>query len=354
MNTRESDIARDDSAVKARIEKIRGLSLVREELAPPRSGRWSPIVLALCGVLTLQTLALGYVLLFRGGAAQGDAAGPRDAIAPVAAPSGTASAPAVVDSSVRLQAQGFIIAMRQATVSTRVAGIVTDVPVDVGDRVEKGQVVGVLNSDLAVQDLQLAEKQLSSLRSQVERERARREQARDEYRREQLLEQGQYTTHARISEKRAASVVAETALNSAMADLEVGAVRVQQQRNLLDNYTIRAPFSGIVIERNSQVGELVAPMSAGGSFTRTGICTIVDMDSLVLLVDVGEQQIQNVEVGQKVTFRLYSDERVEIQGRVERIVPSADRAKGTLQVRISILGKDPRVLPGMRANVDFI
>ena len=131
-------------------------------------------------------------------------------------------------------------------------------------------------------------------------------------------------------------------------------MRVQQQRSLLANYTIRAPFAGIVVERNSQVGELVAPMSAGGSFTRTGICTIVDMDSLVLVVDVGEQQIQSVKVGQAVNFRLYSDERVQMQGRVQRVVPSADRAKGTLQVRITISGKDSRVLPGMRANVNFI
>ena len=169
-----------------------------------------------------------------------------------------------------------------------------------------------------------------------------------------MLEQSNYTSRARVDEKKAASIVASTALASTIAELDVGEVRVRQQRSLLGNYTIRAPFSGIVVERNSQVGELVAPMSAGGSFTRTGICTIVDMDSLILVVDVGEQQIQNVKVGQAVNFRLYSDEQTEMRGRVQRILPSADRAKGTLQVQIAITGKDPRVLPGMRANVNFI
>ncbi len=357
MNTVESDIEKMNGAAKARLEKIRGLSLVRDESAPTRSRRLSRVVVVLLCVLVLQTLAFAYFMIFHSGSQSDTAAAVPAAAAGVVsgeATEATGGAPvSAADAGVRLQAQGFIIPMRQATVSTRVAGIVTEVPVDVGDFVERGQVVGVLNSDLAGQDLQRAEKELSSLRSFVARERARQEQADSEYQRELLLEQGNYTTHARVDEKKAASIVAKTALVSAMAELDVGELRVRQQRSLLDNYTIRAPFSGIVVERNSQVGELVAPMSAGGSFTRTGICTIVDMDSLVLVVDVGEQQIQHVRVGQRVTFRLYSDERTQIQGRVQRIVPTADRAKGTLQVRIAIAGKDPRVLPGMRANVNF-
>lgn len=359
MNTAESDIDKMDDAAKARLEKIRGLSLVRDEPPPARGGRPSRMVIVLIVVLVVQTLAFACWMIFqpRSGADEAVAASPAatgTASGTGAERQGGATPVAAVDAGVRLQAQGFVIAMRQATVSTRVAGIVTDVPVDVGDHVERGQIVGVLSSDLAEQDLQLAEKELQSLRSFVARERARKAQADSEYQRELLLERGNYTTRARIDEKKAASIVAGTALSSAEAELEVGDVRVQRQRSLLDNYTIRAPFSGVVIDKNSQVGELVAPMSAGGSFTRTGICTIVDMDSLVLVVDVSEQQIHHVSVGQSVTFHLYSDERTRMQGRVQRIVPSADRAKGTLQVRIAILGKDSRVLPGMRANVNFM
>ncbi|WP_217643201.1 efflux RND transporter periplasmic adaptor subunit [Lysobacter sp. cf310] len=346
-----------DGAAKARIEKIRGLSLVREESAPARSGRPSRIVFVLLCVLVAQTLLFAYFMIFGAGAKPETAApAAAGATASGAAAKSAGAAPVVAagDGGVQLQAQGFVVAMRQATVSTRVAGIVTEVPVDVGDYVERGQIVGVLNSDLAEQDLQLAEKELSSLRSQVARDRARQAQAESEYQRELLLEKSNYTSRARVDEKSAASIVARTAVASTMAELDVGEVRVRQQRSLLGNYTIRAPFSGIVVERNSQVGELVAPMSAGGSFTRTGICTIVDMNSLILVVDVGEQQIQHVKVGQSVNFRLYSDERTQMKGRVQRIVPSADRAKGTLQVQVAIIGRNPGALPGMRANVDFM
>lgn len=354
MNTAESDMDKTEGAAKARLDKIRGLSLVRDEPAPPRGPGRSRMVVALACVLAAQTAIFAYFMFFRS-ESKPEAAAPAPGVAVGAAPAGQGGTPtAATDPGVKLQAQGFVIAMRQATVSTRVAGIVTEVPVDVGDYVERGQVVGVLNSDLAEQDLQLAEKELSSLRSLVARERARQEQAESEYQRELMLEKSNYTSRARVDEKKAASIVARTAVASTLAELDVGEVRVRQQRSLLGNYTIRAPFSGIVVERNSQVGELVAPMSAGGSFTRTGICTIVDMDSLILVVDVGEQQIQHVKVGQAVTFALYSDERTQMKGRVQRIVPSADRAKGTLQVQIAIIGRDPRALPGMRANVNFI
>jgi RND family efflux transporter MFP subunit len=348
----ESEAEKLEGAAKARVEKIRSLSLVREETAAPRTSRPSRLVVALGVALGVQTLFVGYFVATRGDAKAAAPAATHAAPRAPAAPS--APNAAIGGAGVRLQAQGFIIAMRQATVSTRVAGIVTEVPVDVGDHVDSGQVVGVLDADLARQDLQLAEKELLSLRSSVDRERARLEQADSEYQRELQLAQKNYSSAARVTERRTARNVAATALASAQADLAVGEVKVAQRRSLLANYTIRAPFAGIVIDRNSQVGELVAPMSAGGSFTRTGICTIVDMDSLELVVDVGEQQIAQVRVGQPVTFRLVANERAAVAGKVVRILPSADRGKGTLQVRIQILDQDSRVLPGMRANVDFM
>lgn len=355
MTTPEPNTEKMDSASAARIEKIRGLSLVRDDAAPARGARRFFLAPILLGVLVVQTLLFAYFMFFRSGPNPGTAAAPTAATVSDAAARPVDAVPAPVgDGAVRLQAQGFVVAMRQATVSTRVAGIVTKVPVKVGDHVERGEVVGVLNSDLAQQDLDLAEKELSSLRSAVARDRAKQEQADSDYQRELLLEKNNYTSRARLDEKKAASIVAHTTVASTLAQLEVGEVKVRQQRSLLDNYTIRAPFAGIVVETNSQVGELVAPMSAGGSFTRTGICTIVDMDSLILAVDVSEQQIQHVKVGRPVTFRLYLDEQTEVKGVVQRIVPSADRAKGTLQVQISFAGKEPRALPGMRANVNFM
>jgi RND family efflux transporter MFP subunit len=365
MNTFESEVENKDGAAKARIEKIRGLSLIRDDGMAARGVRPSRLVRVLLCVLGVQTLLFAAYLLSGSGwkpgtvaaapaGAHDGASGAAPKAAGAAGPLQAGTGEGAGEGDVRLQAQGFVVAMRQATVSTRVASIVTRVPVKVGDYVERGQVVGVLNADLAEQDLDLVEKELSSLRAMVARDRARQDQAESEYQRELLLEKNNYTSRARLDEKKAASIVARTTVASTVAQLDVGEVKVRQQRSLLSNYTIRAPFSGIVVETNSQVGELVAPMSAGGSFTRTGICTIVDMDSLILVVDVGEQQIQHVQVGRPVRFRLYLDERTPMQGVVQRILPSADRAKGTLQVQIAITGKDPRALPGMRANVNFI
>ena len=352
MKTPHSSTDTLDGAAQARLEKIRGLSLIRERTSAPRARR-SRLVPVLACALVVQTLLAAYFIVPLVGAAHAPAAALPGAIAAAGTPApGALAAPG--EAGVRLQAQGFVVAMRQATVSTRVAGIVIHVPVKVGDLVARGQVVGMLNSDLAEQDLNLAEKELLSLRSMVARERARQDQADSEYQRELQLEKSNYTSRARLDEKKAASIVGRATVASTLAQLDVGEVRVRQQRSLLSNYTIRAPFAGIVVETNSQVGELVAPMSAGGSFTRTGICTIVDMDSLILAVDVSEQQIAHVKAGQAVTFRLYLDEQTEMKGVVQRIVPSADRAKGTLQVQIGITARDARALPGMRANVNFI
>lgn len=352
MNHPESETDKLDGAARARVEKIRSLSLVRDESAPPREPRPSRWLFVLAGLVVAQALLVAWLLVGRKDAAAQPVAASEPSVAKGAARA--IAMPLPPAAGVRLQAQGFIVAMRQATVSTRVAGIVTEVPVEVGDHVTSGQVVGVLDADLARQDLQLVEQELASLRAAVARERARTEQAEGDYQRELALERKQYSSQSRIAERRTAAKVAGTTLASAEAELAVGEVRVAQQRSLLANYTIRAPFAGIVVERNAQPGELVAPMSAGGSFTRTGLCTIVDMESLELVVDVGEQQIAQVSVGQPVRFRLYADERATVEGKVVKILPSADRAKGTLQVRIAIQGADARVLPGMRANVDFL
>lgn len=354
MSTIAPDMETNDGAARARLEKVRGLSIIRDEPVPPRSPHRSRVIAALVALLGAQALLIAYFMVDRPGDGAAGLAAVRPADAAERVPAVAGPAVAIGEPGVKLQAQGFVVALRQATVSTRVAGIVSDLPVDVGDHVEKGEVVGILASDLAEKDLRLAERELSSLRAAVARARAGQEQADSEYRRELLLARDDYSTSARVAEKKLAKIVADTALASSLAELSVGEVRVERERSLLSNYTIRAPFSGVVIAKNSQVGELVAPMSAGGSFTRTGICTIVDMDSLMLLVDVSEKQMANVEAGQPVEFRLYSNEQASFSGRVVRVLPTADRAKGTLQVRIAIQDKDARMLPGMRASVNFM
>jgi RND family efflux transporter MFP subunit len=122
----------------------------------------------------------------------------------------------------------------------------------------------------------------------------------------------------------------------------------------LDNTVIRAPFSGVVIAKSAQPGEMISPISAGGGFTRTGIGTIVDMDSLEIQVDVNESYINRVTPGQPVEATLNAYPDWKIPGDVIAIIPTADRSKATVKVRIAIKAKDPRIVPDMGARVGFL
>ena len=126
------------------------------------------------------------------------------------------------------------------------------------------------------------------------------------------------------------------------------------QRQAHSETVIRAPFAGVVIDKNAQPGEMVSPVSAGGGFTRTGICTLVDMESLEIEVDVNEAYLQRVQPGGAVTARLDAYPSWRIPAEVIAIVPAANREKATVRVRVGILQRDPRVLPDMGAKVSFI
>jgi HlyD family secretion protein len=123
---------------------------------------------------------------------------------------------------------------------------------------------------------------------------------------------------------------------------------------LLAHHTIRAPFAGVIVSRNAQVGETISPLSAGGGFTRTGICTLVDMTSIAVEVDVGEALIGRVAAGRPVEIRLNSDPDRVYRGRVLQKIPSASRDRGTVRVRIAFDRVDDRVIPDLAAKVTFV
>ncbi|HWN95574.1 MAG TPA: efflux RND transporter periplasmic adaptor subunit, partial [Methylomirabilota bacterium] len=137
------------------------------------------------------------------------------------------------------------------------------------------------------------------------------------------------------------------------AQVVVAEREVAQWQQQLDDTIVRAPFSGIVIAKNAQPGEMISPMSAGGSFTRTGICTIVDMSSLEIEVDVNESYINRVEAGQRVAATLDSYPDWQIPSKVIAIIPTADRQKATVKVRVGFERLDPRILPDMAVKVAF-
>ena len=253
-----------------------------------------------------------------------------------------------------LDASGYVTARRQATVSAKITGKVTEVLIDEGMRVSEGAVLARLDDTEARQQVTLARAQLAAARSQDGEIRAQLQQAERDYARTQELfkrqlvaEQSLDAAHAQRDTLHAKLIVTQEQVRVADESLTMAAVQ-------LDNTVIRAPFSGIVIAKSAQPGEMISPISAGGGFTRTGIGTIVDMDSLEIQVDVNESYINRVTAGQPVEATLNAYPDWKIPGSVIAIIPTADRAKATVKVRIAIRAKDARIVPDMGVRVAFL
>jgi HlyD family secretion protein len=253
-----------------------------------------------------------------------------------------------------LNASGYVTARRQATVSSKITGKVMEVLVEEGMAVREGQVLARLDDATARKQLALVEARLGSQRSALAETGVRLKEARlNQQRMRRLLEQG-VTTQAQAD-------AADAEVDSLAARLELGRQEVAVaerevalRRQDLEDAVIRAPFTGIAVSKDAQPGEMISPVSAGGGFTRTGICTLVDMDSLEIEVDVNESYIHRVEPGQSAvaTLDAYPDWR--IPARVIMPVPTADRQKATVRVRLAFQALDPRILPDMGVKVAFL
>ncbi|MEZ5416442.1 MAG: efflux RND transporter periplasmic adaptor subunit [Vicinamibacterales bacterium] len=253
-----------------------------------------------------------------------------------------------------LNASGYVTARRRATVSSKVTGKVVEVNVEEGMAVRQGQVLARLDDSTARAALALAEAQLEAARRAVPEVEVRLDEARlVQGRRERLAKDGLVTT-AEIDAANAEvnSLVARIAAQR--EQVRVAEQQVALQRTALDDMVIRAPFSGVAISKDAQPGEMVSPVSAGGGFTRTGICTIVDMQSLEVEVDVNESYINRVSSGQPVSAVLDAYPDWPIAARVITTVPAADRQKATVLVRIGFTALDPRILPDMGVKVTFL
>jgi RND family efflux transporter MFP subunit len=265
-----------------------------------------------------------------------------------------AGAPAASVGTSLLDASGYIVARRRATVSSKVTGKVVSVMLEEGQRVEAGQVIARLDDSnwraaLAQSNAQLMQSQANVASANTAFEDAKPIFERSEKQKAAAVISAQSfdESHAQFNVARNNLLIAERGLETAKAGVEVA------QRNLEDT-VIRAPFAGIVTEKSAQPGEMVSPVSAGGGFTRTGIGTIVDMDSLEVEVDVSENFINRVSPQQPVTIKLNAYPDWDIPGAVIAMIPTADRAKATVKVRIAIKQKDARIIPEMGARVAFL
>lgn len=282
--------------------------------------------------------------------------------APIAAPVVSTKAPATAAPSQRpaavegsvLDATGYVVARRQATVSAKTTGKVVEVFIEEGMRVQEGQVLARLDASIPRAELALSESQLASARSSLEEMKVQIRQAELDLQRTEGLTSRKLASQADLDRVQLTLQGLQARLERQQRDVVVAERAVSVQRQLLDDMEIRAPFTGVVVAKAAQPGEMISPISAGGGFTRTGICTIVDMESLEVEVDVNEAYINRVQPKQPVSVALnaYPDERMSAE--VIAIIPTADRNKATVRVRIALLEKNPRVLPDMGVKVAFL
>jgi RND family efflux transporter MFP subunit len=253
-----------------------------------------------------------------------------------------------------LDATGYVVARRQATVSAKTTGKVVDVFIEEGDVVEKGQILAVLDDSVPRAQLALAESRLQSARAALDELRVQLKQARLDLERTQELAERNLASQADLDRDGLDVEGLIARLDRADKEVTVADKSVAVQAQLLADMEIRAPFAGVVVAKAAQPGEMISPVSAGGGFTRTGICTIVDMDSLEVEVDVNEAYINRVTVRQpvQVTLNAYPDDHYAAE--VIAIIPTADRSKATVRVRVGFLDRDQRVLPDMGVRVAFL
>ena len=269
--------------------------------------------------------------------------------------SGTAGGGSPAAGTTAVTANGYVVARTRASVSAKIPGRLASLPVDGGSVVKRGEVIARLdNADyqaaVSEQQANLATSQAQLIEAESERDQAKREYDRVKDIRatnpnlvspqdEEVAQNRMTTAGARASAAKARVDAARASLRFAEANLE--------------NTYIRAPFSGTVLRKEAEVGEVVAP-SVGGGLTRGAVVTMADLSTLEVEVDVNEAYIGRVQHGQsaRITLDAYPD--TAFRGSVRQVVPTADRQRATVQVKVSILDRDPRILPEMGARVDFI
>ena len=253
-----------------------------------------------------------------------------------------------------LNAAGYVTARRRATVSSKITGKVVELNVEEGMAVTEGQILARLDDSTMRAALALAEAQTEAARRAVRENEVRLEEARINLGRLTKLAEIGVSTQSELDAARATHDSTAARIEALRQQTAVAQRQVEVQKTALDDTIIRAPFSGMAISKDAQPGEMVSPVSAGGGFTRTGICTIVDMRSLEIEVDVNESYINRVRPNQDVTAVLDAYPDWQIPARVITTVPTADRQKATVLVRIGFRELDPRILPDMGVKVTFL
>ncbi|GAB1406809.1 efflux RND transporter periplasmic adaptor subunit [Thermomonas brevis] len=318
-------------------------SLKIDRSAPPPTPRKPWWIVGLVAVIAAALLAGGMFLFGRDKAVE-------VRTAPATAIGGAGAAGATV-----LDATGYVVARRMATVSAKIPGKVREVRIEEGQRVREGEVIATLDPVDADQQRTLSASQLAAARSAVAGVQAQLKEAEANAARLGALAGQKLVSRAQYEQAVAQRDALRAQLSTAQRNVQVAGDGLRIAAQGVDNTIVRAPFDGVVIAKAAQPGEIVSPMAAGGGFTRTGIGTIVDMDSLEVEVEVGESFIGRVKPGMATETTLNAYQDWKIPGRVIAIIPAADRGKATVKVRVGLDAKgDPRIVPEMGVRVGFL
>ncbi len=309
--------------------------------APPPPSNRRPLWIGLAVVLGIAVVGGGLFAASRGRAVEVQVA--------EATAIGNGGASASV-----LDATGYVVARRMATVSAKITGKVREVRIEEGQHVDAGYVMATLDPIDADAQRTLAASQVAASRSQIAGVQAQLREAEANASRLSSLVRQQLVSKAQYDQAVAQRDALRAQLATAQRNASVSSANLRIAENGVDNTVVRAPFAGVVIAKAAQPGEIVSPLSAGGGFTRTGIGTIVDMDSLEVEVDVGESYIGRVKPGMPVETVLNAYPDWKIPSEVIAIIPTADRGKATVKVRVALKQKDARIVPDMGARVSFL
>ena len=349
-NNSEGLMGQGNPMAEDKAKLLRSLAIDRSAArAAPR--RWlMPVAL---GGAVVAALLVAAILMpqFRGDPLLGQAASQPAAGTP--APSSSAAGAEPRRGGI-LSASGYVVARRKATVAAEITGKVVAVLIEEGMIVKEGQELARLDTVLADSDLALAHSRADSAEAAIAAIMADLEDAQRIVVRARTLSQRNIMSEADLTKAEARAGVLAAQLRQYQRQYDTARLDAQRNAAVLEKHHIRAPFDGIVVDKSAQPGEMISPLSAGGSFTRTGICTIVDMDSIEIEVDVNEAFIGRVSAGAPVNAVVDAYPDWTIPAYVIAIIPTANREKATVRVRIGFRAKDPRILPDMAVKVTFL
>jgi RND family efflux transporter MFP subunit len=319
-------------------DELAGLKIEREPERRGRAGRWIGLLVLLI------VLGAGGLYAWRWFSAE----------RPIEVEAATISQRAAGTRAQVLNGNGYVTARRRATVSSKITGKVVEVNVEEGMAVKEGQVLARLDDSTYRAALALQDALGQAARQAVQENEVRLAEAKVTLGRMVALVKDGVVGQAELDTAKAQVDSISARISGLREQIKVADRQIDLAKTDLDNTVIRAPFSGVAISKDAQAGEMVSPVSAGGGFTRTGICTIVDMRSLEVEVDVNENYINRVRPEQDVVVILNAYPEWEIPAQVITTVPTADRQKATVLVRIGFKKLDPRILPDMGVKVNFL